>query len=176
MSELWTQICAEFDRLGLQLADSPYQAFAASAEGGERFLASLRRLPSGATWRDVFPDMPAHWVLGRPETWTVPYRPLGDFDYRELPAGPAVHIHWPERPAESPLEEFVEQAIAAGWPIYGAGHIEQVKSWGQFDAHVVLQRGTDEDTFDEFLVWIDQQPGVETAVITRPVGDCSHTD
>ena len=175
MSELWPEILAEFRRLGLRLDDSPYQAFAAGPGGAERFLESLRRFQPGVTWRDVFPDMPSHWIPGRPETWTHPYRPLGDFDYHEPPAGPDVHIYWPEGREDSPLEGFVALAIGAGWPVYGAGLVEELRSHArEFNAHVVLERGTNEDTFGEFLLWIERQPGVEIAVITRPVDEPFH--
>ena len=66
------QIFNEFERLGLALDESPYQMFSAEPGGAERILEQLRRLEPGATWRDVFPEMPDHWVPGRPDTWTGP--------------------------------------------------------------------------------------------------------
>jgi hypothetical protein len=89
---LVAQIFAEFARLGLRLDESPHQAFAAGPGGAEHLLETLRDLRAGATWHDVFPDMPASWVPGRPATWTTLYRPLGPFDYPTLPTGPAVHV------------------------------------------------------------------------------------
>ena len=170
MSELRAEIFAEFERLGLRLDDSPYQAFAAGPGGAERFLGELRRLQPGATWHDVFPDMPAHWVPGRPETWIRRYRPLGAYDYPTLPTGPAMHVHWPAGSDSDPLPAFVATARAAGFRVFGAGLIEEIQEWRQFDAHVVLDRDTSEEEFDEFWAWIHEQPDVEIAVITRPVG------
>jgi hypothetical protein len=71
----------------------------------------------------------------------------------------------------SPLEEFVTSARGAGWPVHGAGLIEQLRDRSrEFHAHVVLDRGTSEETFLDFLAWIAEERGVDIAVITRPVG------
>jgi hypothetical protein len=170
LSESFAEIMAEFQRLGLRLDDLPYGAFAAAPGGAERFLEELRRLQPGATWHEVFPDLPPHWVPGRPETWIRPYRPLGAYDYPTLPTGPAMHVHWPAGSDSDPLPAFVATARAAGFRVFGAGLIEQIQEWRQFDAHVVLDRDTSEEEFDEFFVWVNEQPDVEIAVITRPVG------
>lgn len=54
---------------------------------------------------------------------------------------------------------------------HGAGLIEQLRDRSrEFHAHVVLDRATSEDTFLDFLTWIEEQRGVDVAVITRPVG------
>ena len=170
--DLVAQIFAELARLGLRLDESPYQAFAAGPGGAAQLLDKLRGLQTGVTWRDVFPDMPASSMLGDPETWTTPYRPLGPFDYPTLPTGPAVHVHWPAGADTSPLAEFVATARAAGWPVYGAGLVQQLRDRSrEFDAHIVLDRDTSEDRFDEFLAWIDEQADVEIAIVTRPVGE-----
>jgi hypothetical protein len=162
---------SELDRLGLKLEDFPGGGMSGERGALKEWLLQLRSLEPGVGWRDVVPDLPAHWEPGRPETWTTPYHPLGPCDYPELPAGPAVHVHWPEGVESSPLEEFVISAREAGWPVHGAGLIEQLRSTPrEFHAHIVLDRGTDEETFDEFLAWIDEQPGVEIAVVTRAVG------
>src|SRR4051794_15999071 len=90
-------ILAEFERLGLKLEDSPYSGGAAGTDAGvEQLLARLRAMQPGVTWRDVYPDMPADWVPGRPKTWRTPYNPLGSFDYPSPPAGPAFYVLWSE--------------------------------------------------------------------------------
>ena len=86
-------IFAEFDRLGLVLSESPYQGMAAGPGGPEALLDQLRAMQPGVTWRDVHPDMPSHWVIGRPETWTHPYEPLGSFDFPNT-AGSARNLRW----------------------------------------------------------------------------------
>lgn len=62
-------------RLGLRLEDLPGGGLA--VQDLDAFLRFLRTLEPPVTWRDVFPDLPAHWVPGRPETWTTAYRPFG---------------------------------------------------------------------------------------------------
>jgi hypothetical protein len=162
------EIVLEFERIKLRLEDLPGLVINTGVE--HDLLIRLRALPVGATWRDVFPEMPEHWVPGRPETWTKPYRPLGPFDYPALPTGPAVHVYWPHGRKKSPLDDLVREARKAGWPVHGAGLIDKPQSEArQFHAHIVLEHGTDEETFAEFLSWIEEQPQVEIAVITRPV-------
>jgi hypothetical protein len=167
-SSVLGQIALEFERIKLRLEDLPDLVINAGVE--HDLLMRLRALPTGATWRDVFPEMPEHWVPGRPETWTTPYRPLGSFDYPELPTGPAVHVHWPDGSDESPLDDLVREARAAGWPVHGAGVNPQLHTKSQdFHAFIVLSRDTDEETFDGFLSWLEEQPEVEIATIARPV-------
>ena len=85
---------AELERVGLRMSHMPGGGLVASAGAMRELLARLRSTAPGVTWRDVFPDLAAHWEPGRPETWTAPYRPFGPYDYQELPTGPAVHVHW----------------------------------------------------------------------------------
>jgi len=80
-------IQAELGRLGLAWEDLPAGGLASR---GDDFLKRLRTFAPGLTWQDVLPDLPPHWLQGRTETWTTPYRPLGPYDYQELPTGPAV--------------------------------------------------------------------------------------
>ena len=163
-------MCAEFERLGLQLDDCPYKAFAASPGEGERFLDGLRRMQPGVSWRDVFPDMPAHWVPGRPKRGRIRIGRSGRSTFRPYrPGRPCTCTgrtvstprRWrSSRPRRVPL---------AGR--HGAGLIEQLRDRSrEFHAHVVLDRATSEDTFLDFLTWIEEQRGVDVAVITRPVG------
>ena len=158
-------IQAELDRLGLVREDLPAGGFAGQ---GEALLKRLRGFSPGATWRDVLPDLPAHWLPGRPETWTTPYRPLGPYDYQELPTGPAVHVGWPKPGAPDQLERLVAEAKQAGWPIYGAGLLEIANpKWSTIDAMIVLERGTGEDVLGDFLQWLDGQVPVSIAAIPR---------
>ena len=163
------QIAREFERIKLRLEDLPGLVINAGVE--HDLLMRLRALPTGATWRDVFPEMPEHWVPDRPETWTKPYRPLGAFDYPELPTGPAVHVHWPKGADDSPLDDLVREARAAGWPVHGAGLIDKLQSGSRnLHAHIVLERDTDEETFEKFLAWLEERSDVEIATVVRPVG------
>ncbi len=161
-----TEFERELQRLGLNIVDVP--GLAVGPGGADALLAHVRSLPVGATWRDVFPDMPAHWVPGRPSTWTGRYRPRGPYDYQELPTGPAVHVKWPKQTDRGCLGAFIADARAAGWPIYGGGFIEMTNpEWPTLDAMLVLERGTSEDTLFEFVAWIEEQPRVRLATIPR---------
>lgn len=73
IAELAAAIDAEYDRLGLDKLKSPNPMLAGTLEGLEGYLENLRALPVGATWRDVYPETPAHWDLDDDETWTHPY-------------------------------------------------------------------------------------------------------
>ena len=86
LSESFAEIMAEFQRLGLRLDDLPYGAFAAGPGAAERFLEDLRRLQPGATWHEVFPDLPPHWVPGRPGRLISPTaRPFSMIGGRRVP-------------------------------------------------------------------------------------------
>ena len=157
-------ILREFARIGLRSDDLPGLA----TSDVDEFLEHLRRQPAGASWRDVLPDLPAHWVPGRPETWTTPYRPLGPYDYQELPTGPAVHVVWPKDTSKTCLDDLVVAARRDGWPVHGAGFLEvRNPKWRTIDAFIVLARGTGQDTLGEFVVWLEEQPAVGLAAIPR---------
>lgn len=165
-SDMARAIFAEYERIGLRPEDSPSLAIGAGAE--HDFLARLRSLPTGATWRDVFPEMPAHWVPGRPETFTGPYRPLGPYDYQELPTGPAVHVVWPTAIEASRLERLVMDARETGWPLYGGGLLESTNpEWRARHAILVLERGMSEDALLEFVAWLEQQSDITVAAVPR---------
>jgi hypothetical protein len=151
---------AEFRRLGLNVDEFPGGGLMVGAGSLERLIARLRDMQPGVTWRDVFPNLPAHWMPGQSETWTVPFLPLGPFDYQELPAGPAVHVVWKHVADQDFLDSFLDQAKRAKWPVYGAGLVDD--SHPQFDtvhALIVLARGTPEDRVNAFVDWITKQPG-----------------
>ena len=165
-SDFVQQIHAEYERIGLRAHDHPALVTQVGAE--DAFLARLRALPPGSTWRDVFPDMPLHWVPGRPETWTTRYRPLGAFDYQELPTGPVVDVQWPRETDRGCLQALLARAQRAGWRIYGAGFLEVTNpAWRTLDASLVLERGTPEDVLVDFVVWISDQPDVTLAAVPR---------
>lgn len=159
-----TAVGYELRRLGLDPTDPP--ALATAADTRDEFLANLRALPAGTSWRDVFPDLPSDW-----QGWDAPptYRPLGPYDYPALPTGPAVHVSWPDRAGHlARLDALVTAARATGHAVHGAGHIEITNpAWPTMDAYVVLARGTDEAALGAFCEWLDTQPGVRLAAIPR---------
>ena len=161
------QLKAELQRLALRSEDIPGGGggLLVGPGGFEAFIAHLQKLQPGATWRDVFPDLPSHWEAGKPETWTDRYRPVGPYDYQELPTGPLVHVPWYEGGPER-LERLVAEGRAAGWGIYGAG-ILSAPSDSEFHAYVVLERGTSEGELHRFAAWVDGYLGFELANIPR---------
>jgi len=159
---------AELERVGLRMSHMPGGGLVASAGAMRELLARLRSTAPGVTWRDVFPDLAAHWEPGRPETWTAPYRPFGPYDYQELPTGPAVHVHWSRDMSPGFLDDLLAAARGAGWPVYGAGLIEiSNPNWPTIDAMLVLKRGTTEDQTGSFTMWLDDQSGVRVATVPR---------
>jgi hypothetical protein len=161
-------IFAEFERLGLKLEDSPYSALSGDGGGVEQFLARLQMMQPGVTWRDVYPDMPADWVPGRPETWRTPYKPFGSFDYPTPPAGPAFYVLWPEPGAGPRHDGLVQRARDAGWPVHGGGIAPDRRPGNTDDlGFIVLKLGTPEEVLDQMLEWILRQPGVEHSRLYR---------
>ena len=139
--ELREAILGELARIGLDLEAMPNLAADESAIGP--FLEHLRSLPTGASWYDVFPDLTPSWTPPEPERWITAYRPLGPYDYQELPTGPAVHVDWPKEADAACLETLLRAARDAGWPIYGAGFLDTANPhWPTRDAMLVLTRGT----------------------------------
>ena len=119
--ELAAAIDVEYERLGLDKLTSPSGNVAGTVEGLEQYLTMLRRLPVGATWRDIDPEIPAHWDLDDDSTWTEPYEPYGDWDYQQTPAGCAVMVAFKEFGEGAKFAAVIERAKAAGFVIYGAG-------------------------------------------------------
>ncbi len=153
----------ELERLGLRIADLPGGGLAAASSAAtEELLVRLRMMAPGVTWRDVLPELPAHWEPGRPETWTTPYRPFGPYDYQELPTGPAVHVVWDRDGGPAQLEQVAAAARRAGWPVYGAGLLRP-----PLHAMIVLERGTTEDQTSSFVEWLNEQAGLSVATIPR---------
>jgi hypothetical protein len=173
--ELIEAIFAEFERLDLRVEALPGGGLASSADGATQLLAQLRAMAPGVRWRDVFPDFPAHWEPGRPETWTTPYHPFGPYDYQELPAGPAVQVQWEERGNGARLEALIDAARRAGWPVYGAGLLDTPNpAWTTTDALIVLARGTSNDECWAFAEWVDTQTGARVTGVPRS-GDEEYT-
>ncbi|HEY9516506.1 MAG TPA: hypothetical protein VIQ74_12575 [Gemmatimonadaceae bacterium] len=161
-----TAIEQELARLGLRLMDLP--GLAVGPGGLDGLLQHLRGLPTGATWHDVLPELPRHWVPGRPETWTTRYRPFGPYDYQELPTGPAVHVSWPRDTDPECLSTLLAAARAARKPVYGAGFIEIANSeWRTLDAFIILERGTSQDDLGGFRDWLEEERGVHVASVPR---------
>src|SRR5205085_946535 len=153
-------------RLGLRMEDLPAGGLAGDRSALEEWLERLRLAKPGVTWRDVLPDLPGHWVAGRPETWTTPYRPLGTYDYQELPTAPALHVRWSRTEDQHRLSSVVSAARKVGWPIHGAGLIPSANpNWPTVDAMIVLERGTTEEQCLEFASWLDSQSGIELCSI-----------
>jgi hypothetical protein len=158
-------LTAEFHRLGLDPHELPGLSVAAGHY--EALIAHLRSLAPGITWHEALPGFPKHWIPGKPETWTVPYRPFGPYDYQTLPTGPAVHVCWEKPGAPDQLDRLVAAAKAAGWPIYGAGWIDTTNpKWRTVDAMIVLRAGTDGDALGDFLSWLEEQR-VRIAAVPR---------
>jgi hypothetical protein len=76
-SEEFRSIEAEFRRIGLD----PYELPGLAVSGPvSEFIEYLRSMPAGATWRELFPDLPENWIPGRPETWIDADQPRGPYD------------------------------------------------------------------------------------------------
>ena len=170
-SDHFDDFTREFERLGLDWRVLGGLAVAGGEDGVAAFLTHLRSLQPGATWHDVLPNLPADWTPGepdQPEQWIGPYKPLGPYDYQELPTGPAVHVNWPKETDASCLESLIGAGRDAGWSIHGAGFIEiQNPSWPTIDAMIVLDRSADLDVLFGFAQWLEQQPDVKLATVPR---------
>jgi ribosomal protein S18 acetylase RimI-like enzyme len=167
IKHLFDAFKAELRRLGLQLDDYPGAAMAGDYEGFERLIEHMRTLTPPVSWHDVDPDIPAHWVSGRPETWTTKYRRFGQYDYAMPPAGPVVHVHWPRESGPEVLDRLVEDARAAGWRIYGAGIEIDQPDWPTIDAMLVLERGTNDETLMDFVAWLEPRSDAALAAFPR---------
>lgn len=167
--EFMAQFRLELERLGLRLEDSPSGGLVTeSDEAAAQFLGYLRTLSVGSTWRDIFPDLPAHWDLADPETWTWPYRPTGDYDYPALPTGPVVMIAWPHDPGPNALPQLLAAARAVGFRVHGAGWVHISNSEiTERPARVVLDHTTTEAELHSFTAWIDADPVVLYQGISR---------
>ncbi|HEY9229200.1 MAG TPA: hypothetical protein VIP11_21290 [Gemmatimonadaceae bacterium] len=172
--ELFARMQSELDRLGLSLETYPFGGLAADTDALAGMIDRLRKLEPPVSWWDVIPDIPAHWIEGKPETWTTPYRPLGPYDYQELPTGPAFHIAWPKGTDPSRLDEFVDEMRRVRWKVYGAGFIETTNpnpDWPSLDAFLVMERRATSDQFDELFVWLEARSDIQFCGSPRNVRD-----
>lgn len=156
-----SEIEAEFARLGLRNEDIPGGGLAFSGQDAvEDFLAHLRSLPSAATWRDVFPDLPAHWDVDDPETWTMPERCLGPFDFPEPPRGSAVFASMDIRGDVDAGEAALRGLESLGIAIHGCGVI---RDRGHPHLFVVMPLGALEADLDRIADYLREQPGMANA-------------
>lgn len=166
--ELVDQLRREIQRLGLNLDSLPGGGLAADSATLDDLLQRIHGLTPPVTWRDIIPNIPAHWIEGRPDTWTTRYRPLGAYDYQSLPTGPAIHVDWPRATDPICLERLIAAAQAAGWPVHAGGFIEvSSPDWPTLDAIIVLDAGTDSARLDDFLEWLGQRADVTLAAVPR---------
>jgi len=157
----------ELLRIGLSIRSMPAGGLAGASGALEGLVKHIRTLAPGSTWHEVFPDLPKHWIAGRPDTWTGPYRPFGPFDYQELPTSPAVHVLW-ESDGPQRLKVLLAAAGKAGFRVHGAGIVAQPpSSSNRYHAFVIMERGTDEAGLEEFSVWVSAQPGFTLVAVPR---------
>jgi hypothetical protein len=152
------QCLQEFKRLGLDEAMCPYDGMATSGGAAEaKFLSHLRELAVGATWRDVYPDIPEHWDLADPDTWTYPERALGAFDYPSPPRGSAVFASLDGRGEIAAGTAALDGIASLGIPIFGAG---MVLDRGAPHLYVVLPIGAPNEHVERLANFLREQPGV----------------
>lgn len=159
--ELAVAIQAEFARLGLDWERAPFDIVNATTDderdadrSDDLFLAHLRGLSSGATWREVYVDLPAHWDLEDPQTWSVPYHPLGPLDYPVLPTGPALLLAWPVTLDEGCLDRLCARATAAAFRVHATWFLSLSTPFPERLAYVVLPHDTTDATFAAFQAFV----------------------
>ncbi|MEO8000111.1 MAG: hypothetical protein ABI852_21855, partial [Gemmatimonadaceae bacterium] len=108
-------IQAELASLRLDMATAPNIGL--DIQSADELLATLRRLEPGVPWSDVFPEVSS-------EKASTTHVPLGPFDHQVPTTAPAVTLVWPLGTSDVQLHTFVDLAINAGWPVYGAGFHE----------------------------------------------------
>ena len=152
---------SELNRLGLDEDGSPYGILASDRDGAaEEFLAHLRSLPVGASWRDVFPDLPEHWDLDDPDTWKEPERSLGPFDFPEAPRGGATFASLDMDGNVEAGETALREVTDLGIPIYGAG---LVLDRGHPHLFVVLPMGAPAAHLDRIADFLRDRQGIGNA-------------
>jgi hypothetical protein len=159
--ELVVAIQTEYARLGLDWERAPVEVVNATTEdepnadrSDDLFLAHLRRLEPGATWRDVF-DLPAHWDLDDPQTWSVPYHPLGPLDHQVLPTGPALLLAWPATLDDGCLDRLCARATAAAFHVHAAWFVPLSRPFSERLAYVVLPHDTTAAILAAFQAFVD---------------------
>jgi hypothetical protein len=169
----WQLIEAEFQRLSLRSDDIPGGGLAIGGDAAlAEFLAHLRTLSPGATWRDVLPDLQSHWDLDRPESWTYPYRPIGGFDYPAPPAGPVIMVSCAATRDESIVSRLVDEARTAGFGIYGAGIVAEMGGdTPERLIRMVMVHGTTQAQLDACSAWIAARDDVRFDGVSRGVNE-----
>lgn len=158
---------SEFARLGLRAEDMPHGGLAFSGtDAMEQFASHLRTLVKGASWRDVFPDLPAHWDLENPESWTYPKneRALGTFDYPDAPRGSAVFASLDGAQDVTAGTAALAKIATIGIPIFGAG---MVLDRGAPHMYVVLPLGAPNEHVVALSDFLREQPGMGNAFPER---------
>ncbi len=155
----------ELNRLGLDEAMCPYDGMASSGSAAEEeFLSHLRGLAVGATWRDVFPDMPELWDPAHPDSWTYPQRSLGAFDYPSPPRGSAVFASLDSHGDVTAGTAALDGIASLGIPIFGAG---LVLDRGAPHLYVVLPLGAPNEHVERLADYLREQPGMGNAYPER---------
>ncbi|HYW31302.1 MAG TPA: hypothetical protein VE869_07305 [Gemmatimonas sp.] len=157
----------ELERLRLDEDTCPYDGMASAGEAAEEeFLSHVRQLAPGATWRDVFPDIPTHWDLDDPDSWTHPEDDyaLGAFDYPHAPRGSAVFAGLDSSLDLAAGTAAIEKVAALGIPIYGAG---MVLDRGAPHLYVVLPLGAPSEHAERLARFLREQSGLGNAYPTR---------
>ncbi len=169
--EDWVEIEAEFNRLSLHSDDIPGGGLAIGGdEALQQFLAHLRGLSPGATWRDVLPDLPEHWYIDDPESWTFPYHPIGPFDYPRLPAGPVIMTSCGVEHDESIVRRVIDDARVAGFAIYGAGIAGEMSGETRERLiRIVMEHGTTEEPLSAFTQWIAARDDLRFDGVSRGI-------
>lgn len=160
-----SQYLQQLQRLGLDEATCPYDGIASSgSEAEEQLLSHLRQLAPGVTWRDVYPDIPAHWDLNDPDSWTYSERTLGPFDYPSAPRGSAVFASLDVLADVAAGTVAIEKSAALGIPLFGAG---MVLDRGAPHLYIVLPLGAPHDHVEQLARFLREQPGIGNAYAER---------
>lgn len=173
ISDFRARYVAQLARLGLDEDMCPYAGLAVdSQEAAEHLLMRMQQLAPGATWRDVYPDMPAHWDLDDPDSWTYPYRPLFPFDYQTLPTGAVCMISCALDAPDRLLDDLLAAAARDGFRIHGAGFIPIANpEWTVREIRMVMQHETTQSELDDFQRWLDGYSGVAFNGISRGIDE-----
>lgn len=157
-------------RLGLNPRECPTN-LAGTEEGINDFIATLRGMEPGVTWRDVLPDLPEDSYSANDEIEIEPFKSFGSFDYQSPPAGAAVMVAYPATGFAEEFNALVEAAKIDGFEIYGAQYFpppgKDMSGWGI----IVMTLGTNQDRMWRLIEWLHEQPSVFAAMPKRLEGD-----
>jgi hypothetical protein len=162
-SKFMDAVETELDRLGLSLRDLPALAFGSDADT-EVFLTRLRSLSLGATWHDVFPDLPTHLATPREQWKNRTHRPLGPWDHPHPPATAVLHIGPSDEVTPVEATQLLADLQHVGLRVHSVGQPESV---GPTHAFVVMDQQTSEEDFDQVVGWFNDHPTLEVYAISR---------